>query len=254
MGIERLVAGGAAEPRPCEVWWARPASAGPHLLELLPAGEQACHARLRQPADRDRYLVSHSLLRILLGRRLDVAPAAVVLGGDNGKPRLAGPNPVHEFSLSHSGKSVVVAITTSVPVGVDVEQVRTDRDLSGLIERVLTAEEQSALAERGATERREAFYRYWVRKEAAVKATGHGMRMPLGAITVSAPDEPARLLRWPAGDSPPAAIRLHDLDAGDGHVACLATLGTPAIRVEEHDGAALFDAFRPRSRPFAARR
>ena len=234
---------------PCEVWWGRPTSARPQLLELLPVAEQAYHARLRQPADRDRYLVSHSLLRILLGRRLGIAPAAVVLAGGDGKPRLAGRSPAHEFSLSHSGQCVVVAITTDVAVGVDVERVRTDRDVSVLIERVLTPEERSELADRTGTARDEAFYRYWVRKEAAVKATGHGMRMPLGAIAVSAPDEPARLESWPADDAPPAAIRLHDLDAGDGHVACLATLCTSAIAVEEHDGAALLDAFRRSAQP-----
>jgi 4'-phosphopantetheinyl transferase len=226
----------------CEVWWGRTASAGPHLLELLSADERAHHARLRQAGDRDRYLVSHSLLRILLGRRLGVAPAAVGLAGGDGKPRLAGPAPPHEFSLSHSGESVVVAITAGIPVGVDVERVRTDRDMSALIQRVLTEEERSALPDRDGTARGEAFYRYWVRKEAAVKATGHGMRMPLIAFTVSAPDERARLLSWPAGDGPPPAIRLQDLDAGAGHVACLATLGTSEIAVEEHDGTPLLDA------------
>jgi 4'-phosphopantetheinyl transferase len=234
----------AASGERCEVWWGRPASARPQLLELLPDAERAYYARLRQPADRGRYLVSHALLRILLGRRLGIAPGAVALANGDGKPRLAGPSPAHEFSLSHSGQSVVVAITTGVPVGVDVERVRADRDVSVLIDRVLSPEERSALADRGGAARVEAFYRYWVRKEAAVKATGHGMRMPLGAITVSAPDEPARLESWPADDAPPTAIRLHDLDAGDGHVACLATLGTSAIAVEDHDGAALLDAFR----------
>jgi 4'-phosphopantetheinyl transferase len=227
---------------PCEVWWGRPASAGPHLLELLSVEERANHARLRQPADRDRYLVSHALLRIVLGRRLGIAPAAVELAGGEGKPRLAGPSPEHEFSLSHSGDAVVVAIATDVPVGVDVERVRTGRDLSALVERVLTPQERSALADRSGGD--EGFYRYWVRKEAVVKATGHGMRMPLGAITVSAPDEPPRLLSWPADEAPLPAIRLHDLDAGDGHVACLATLGTSEVAVEEHDGADLLGGFR----------
>jgi 4'-phosphopantetheinyl transferase len=224
------------------VWWGRPASARPELLEVLSDAERARHARILPPADRDRYLVSHALLRILLGRRLGIAPAAVGLADGNGKPRLAGPRPEHEFSLSHSGEAVVVAITPAVPVGVDVERVRTDRDVSALIGRVLSPEEQSALADLSGPARDEAFYRYWVRKEAAVKATGHGMRMSLAAISVSAPDEPACLLTWPADDPLPAELRLHDLDAVDGHVGCLATLGTPAIAVEEHDGAALLEA------------
>lgn len=223
----------------CEVWWARPASAEPRLLGLLSVDERARHARLRQPADRDRYLVGHSLLRILLGRRLGIAPAAVVLTGGDGKPRLGGPSPAHQFSLSHSGQRVVVAITADIPVGVDVERVCADRDLGTLIERVLGPRERSALAGLAGAARREAFYRYWVRKEAAVKATGHGLRIPLAAITVSGPSKRAELLDWATDDPPPTGIRLHDLDPGEGHVGCLATLGTSALAIEEHDGTAL---------------
>ena len=219
----------------CEVWWARPASARPQLLGLLSGDERARHARLRQPDDRDRYLAGHALLRILLGRRLGVAPAAVALAGGDGKPRLAEPEPAHEFSLSHSGERVVVAVAAGLPVGVDVELVRTDRDLAGLTERVLSPPERSALAGLTGAARDEAFYRYWVRKEAAVKATGHGLRMPLGEITVSEPSEPARLVNWPVDETAPTAIRLLDLDPGKGHVGCLATLGNSTPAVEEHD-------------------
>jgi 4'-phosphopantetheinyl transferase len=198
------------------------------LLRLLSADERVRHARLRQPADRDRYLVAHALLRILLGGRLGIAPAAVVLTGGGSKPRLAGPSPAHEFSLSHSGRRVVVAITADTPVGVDVERVCADRDLDALIERVLGPSERLVLTRLVGAARREAFYRYWVRKEAAVKATGDGLRVPLDAITVSGPRERAALLCWAAADPPPTAIRLHDLDPGEGHAASLATHSTSA--------------------------
>jgi 4'-phosphopantetheinyl transferase len=185
--------------------------------------------------------VAHALLRILLGERLRLAPSTVALSGDGDKPRLAGLGGRHEFSLSHSGRRVVVAITASTPVGVDVERVCADRDLDALIERVLDPGERSTLAALVGSARRAAFYRYWVRKEAAVKATGHGLRMPLAAVTVSGPNEPAAVVRWSAQDPPSAGIQLHDLDPGDGHAACLALLGTSAFAVEEHDGAALLD-------------
>ena len=223
------------------MWWARPASAGPGLLELLSADERVRHARLRQPADRDRYLVGHSLLRILLGERLGVPPASVVLAGGAAKPRLAGPDPAHEFSLSHSGDRVVAAITAGMPVGVDVERVRADRDLGGLIGRVLGPGEQEVLTGLVGASRDEAFYRYWVRKEAAVKATGHGLRVPLAAIRVSGPTDPAELESWDAGDPPPSGIRLHDLDPGEGYVGCLASLASSAPSIEEHDATALLD-------------
>jgi 4'-phosphopantetheinyl transferase len=236
--VRALIERDASAGERCDVWWADPASAGPHLLGLLSRDERVRHGRLRRPADRDRYVGAHALLRILLGRRLGIAPAAVVLTGGDGKPRLAGPRPAHQFSLSHSGQRVVVAITTDTPVGVDVERLCAGRDLDALIERVLGPGERSALARFVGPARREAFYRYWVRKESAVKATGHGLRAPLDAITVSDPSRPAELLHWAAAD-PPTGIRLHDLDPGEGHAGCLATLGTSALAVEEHDGTAL---------------
>src|SRR5687767_13790133 len=98
----------AAEP--CEVWWARPEAAGEHLLAHLSEEERARHERLRRPADRDRFLASHALLRVLLGRRLGIVPSAVDLNAAEGKPRLADPDAAYEFSLSHSGGWVVVAI------------------------------------------------------------------------------------------------------------------------------------------------
>ena len=63
--------------------------------------------------------------------------------------------------------------------------------------------------------------------------------MPFAEITVSGPGEPARLVGWAANGTAPPAIRLLDLDPGEGHVGCLATLGGAPPAVEEHDGTEL---------------
>ena len=223
----------------CEVWWARRASARPQLLAALSDEERGRHARLRQPADRDRYLVGHSLLRILLGRRLELEPAEVVFATGEAKPRLAGPKPAHEFSLSHSGDRVVVAISAGTPLGIDLERVSAERDVGRLAEKVLDPRERSVLAGLAGPARQEAFHRYWVRKEAVVKATGHGLRVPLAAITVSEPGAPAELVSWNAEDLPPDGILLHDLEPGEGYVACLAWLGRSSLAIEEHDASTL---------------
>ena len=167
-----------------------------------------------------------------------------MLSDGEGKPRLAGTGSEVEFSLSHSGQRVAVAVAAGIAVGVDVEWVGAERDLGALIERVLSPAERSHLAGLAGAARQEAFYRYWVRKEAAVKATGQGLSAPLRAITVSAPSEPAELVSWD-GDDPPAsgAIGLRDLDPGRDHVGCLATLGGHATASEERDGRALLDLF-----------
>ena len=220
----------------CEVWWADAASARSSLVDLLADDERARHARLRQAGDRDRYLVAHALLRLLLASQLGVDTARVGLTSGDGKPRLEGPNPALHFSLSHSGWCVVVAIAERTPVGVDVERVSAHRDLDARARHALTPVERAVLAGLDGQARRQAFYRYWVRKEAALKATGHGFRVPPQAITVSAPSQHPELVDWAAGVPRPPAIRLHDLSPHEGYAACLATLGRSAPAVSEHEG------------------
>ncbi|RJL31651.1 4'-phosphopantetheinyl transferase family protein [Bailinhaonella thermotolerans] len=105
-----------------EVWWAPRGAAGPHLLPLLDPGERERWSRFRREEDRDRYLASHALARLLLGRRLGIEPASVEYvvscrtcgASDHGKPAVDG-GPA--FSLSHSGEAVVVALAGDAGAG-----------------------------------------------------------------------------------------------------------------------------------------
>src|SRR5690606_22853124 len=112
-------------------------------------------------------------------------------GGTHGKPRLPGCGV--DFSLSHSGDRVVLVLAEGTEVGVDVER-ESDRDIDRLAEMVLSAPEREVLA--GMADRRRGFHAYWSRKEALLKATGHGLAAPMTDIRVSAPDEPAAVLAW----------------------------------------------------------
>ena len=40
------------------------------------------------------------------------------------------------------------------------------------------------------------FFRYWVAKEAVLKATGDGLRTPMTALSMSPADEPPVLVDW----------------------------------------------------------
>lgn len=75
----------------------------------------------------------------------------------------------------------------------DVER-ESDRDIDRLAEMVLTAAERDALT--AMADRRRGFHTYWSRKEALLKATGHGLAAPMTSIHVSAPDEPAAVVAW----------------------------------------------------------
>jgi 4'-phosphopantetheinyl transferase len=242
----------AVTPVECDVWWAGPGLADPGLLELLDAHERARHARFRAAADRDRYVVAHALVRLVVGAAAGVPPAGVEFalrcrgcerGTDprpepHGKPYPVGAAAGVQVSLSHSGERVVVALARGVEVGVDVETVADARDIEGLAGFALTAAERADLEALPVADRTGAFFGYWARKEALLKATGDGLSGGLGNVAVNAPDAPARVTAWNLPDAPPH-VRLTDLDAGPGYRAALAALTDAPLSVTARDAAAL---------------
>ncbi|MFC7327272.1 4'-phosphopantetheinyl transferase family protein [Marinactinospora rubrisoli] len=242
-------------PVRCDVWWAPPTLARPGLLAVLDDGERRRHARYRIPADRDRYAVAHALARIVCANAAGCAPQDVAFTlhcprcaaeGENrkephGKPVPAGPALGLEMSISHSGDRVAVAVTSGVPVGVDVEFVREDRDIDGLLDYALTEAERADLAAAGPEHRTAGFYTYWARKEALLKATGEGLSGGLASISVTAPAAPADVLAWDSPAAPPH-VRLADLAAGADYRAALAALTAAPLDVRVHDAAPLLTA------------
>jgi 4'-phosphopantetheinyl transferase len=214
----------------CLVWWARPVPAAPRYLALLDEPERGRYQAYRREVDRRRFLTGRVLAKSVLGVQLGLAPEAVRFdarcddcGKPHGKPRLAGV----EFSISHSGERVGLAVT-SAPVGLDVEsETRTAED--NLIAYALNETEQAALRGLNADERARAFYGYWTRKEALMKATGRGLKIPLQALTLDG----ARLAssKDPALD--PATTQLADLDPGEGYQAAVAVLTAEEVAVKE---------------------
>ncbi|KOX10055.1 4'-phosphopantetheinyl transferase superfamily protein [Nocardiopsis sp. NRRL B-16309] len=224
------------------VWWARTSDADSRLLRLLDEGEQARNARFRQQADRDRHLLGRSLARLALADLAGCPPEKVTFdlrcrscedkartgarGGDeepHGKPHPSGPAQGWEVSVSHSGDWVALAVSEGVPVGIDVEGVTAARDVEGLADYTLAEEERRAWLLLPAQERATAFFGYWARKEALLKATGLGLSGGLRRVAVSPPHTPARLLSWEGGGGPDAAW-LSDLDRGTAYRSALAVL------------------------------
>ncbi|RCV52133.1 4-phosphopantetheinyl transferase [Marinitenerispora sediminis] len=240
---------------PCDVWWASPALAGPGLLALLDGDERRRHARYRIPADRDRYAVAHALARIVCADAAGCTPGDVAFTlrcprcaagakarrEPHGKPVPAGPAHGWEMSISHSGERVVVALAKGVPIGVDVELVRADRDIDGLLDYALTDAERADLATAGPEGRTAGFYTYWARKEALLKATGEGLAGGLTSVSVTGPTEPADVLAWDSPSAPPH-VRLTDLAADGPYRAALAALTAEPLDVRVHDAAPLLTA------------
>ena len=149
----------------------------PHTA-LLDEEELARASRLRDGADRRRYVAAHGLVRALLAGYLgEAAEGLRFRRGPQGKPELAreGGVPALSFNLSHTRRWAAVALARSMPVGVDVEQLDAAVDADGMARLVMSVSEQATLAALTPAQRRRSFLAAWVCKEAVLKATGHGL-------------------------------------------------------------------------------
>jgi 4'-phosphopantetheinyl transferase len=236
----------------CDTYRARLPSLRAAHAGVLSESEQHRSEQFRTPADRDRFVLGAALLRISAGERLGVEPSALIVdracddcGRPHGKPRLPGTG-LH-VSVSHSGDIALVSLTTAGPVGVDVEAVRPI-DLGAVAGYTCTAAEQQHVTGLAA------FFTYWTRKEAVLKATGEGLRRPMTDVFVAPPEAPPALLGLAGGAPPPC--QLADLPAGPGYLAAVAVLTAAPIDFELLDADLLLASARSASggRPPAAPR
>nr|WP_320012242.1 4'-phosphopantetheinyl transferase superfamily protein [uncultured Desulfobulbus sp.] len=94
-----------------------------------------------------------------------------------GKPFLpAGP----EFSISHSGEMVVVALAPEGKIGIDIEQMveLNVQDLRGFVPEIDRYDQGH---EEGI---RSFFYHHWTQREAVAKASGMGLLGPIETLVV----------------------------------------------------------------------
>jgi hypothetical protein len=175
-----------------------------------------------KPVGRDQRSAAHALLLELAGTLIDHSP--VLRHDAAGGPHV---DPL-AVSLSHTDRLVAVAAGLSGPVGIDLED-RYARDVTALARRWFTPAELAWMSVQ--PEELEAFLHLWTAKEAVGKALGTGLRnsglrreMPLAGGPV--PSEPRLTL-------------VHLPVRADAVVAVVVPVGTPAIEVCEHHGAAL---------------
>ncbi|SFB48678.1 4'-phosphopantetheinyl transferase [Amycolatopsis marina] len=223
----------------CAVWWATPIAETGEFLPLLSQLETERYGAYRQELDQRRFLTGRVLAKTLVAARLGVTPGSVRFdatcadcGKHHGPPRV--PDAPIKFSISHSGERVGIALTDRTPVGLDVETANRRADES-LIDYALSDEERRVVHALPEDERANAFFTYWTRKEAVMKATGKGLRIPLRGITLAPPGESAHLLASDDESLSPERTRLADLTPGSGYRAAVALLTDQEIAVTEHE-------------------
>jgi 4'-phosphopantetheinyl transferase len=198
----------------------------------LAPDERERAARFHFPIHRARFIAGRGLLRKLLGNYLGMEPRSLEFSyGPQGKPALRGSEATFHFNLAHSEDILLVAITRSGIVGVDVEQVRVLADVEELVARFFSATECAQFGNLPVEQKPLGFFNLWTRKEAWLKATGEGITHLLNQVEVSfLPSEPARLLRLPQAYLNTTSWSLYELAPRPGFVGALAFAGdAPAI-------------------------
>lgn len=196
---------------------------------VLSESERERASRFRLEVDRHRFIASHAALRHVLATYLDALPESIVFGeGAYGKPLVHAPpnSPELSFSLSHSGRLALVAVSRKRELGVDLERIRPVPDLADVLVRYFSTAERQEVERATGGNRLRAFLAIWVLKEAYLKACGDGFERRLDAfdVTMGGQERPRLLeVRDRPGDE--ARWVLQRLDPGADFVAALAVEG-----------------------------
>ena len=209
----------------------QPAAATNGLFDTLNENERARARRFHFERDERHFIVARGILRILLGRYMQVQPKQLVFTyNPYGKPSLDETFGCERprFNLAHSRGLVYYAISGSRDVGIDVEYIIPGIEVQQLAERFFSPAETDELLALPKELQLEAFFNCWTRKEAYIKARGEGLSFPLANFVVSlVPGAPAKLLATADLEDQAACWTLHDLPSRPGYVAALAYKGQP---------------------------
>ena len=213
-----------------DVWTASlepPAPLGTHLGGYLSPDEQERADRFVFPRDRNRFVAGRAFLRLLLGQYLGTEPRDLRFSyGPNGKPALADERNDLRFNLAHSGELAVCALARGCDLGVDLEYLRPIRDAESVARSAFSPREVARLESLPEPERLRAFYEAWTRKEAFLKALGHGLARPLDSFDVTlGPGEPPRLLRTLGDPTEADRFSLRAFEPEAGYVGAVAITG-----------------------------
>ena len=148
--------------------------------EWLDEEERQRAARLVREEDRRRYVFAHGGLRAVLSRYLGISPGIIAMHrSEGGKPSLTkereGDSAI-TFNMSHAHSRALIAVSMGQEVGVDLERIRSDVEAAKLSERFFAPSEHVTIMQLSQKQRIARFFRYWVAKEAVLKAQGIGLQ------------------------------------------------------------------------------
>lgn len=206
-----------------EIWYGKVSAEDMHYQahwRVLDEAEQTQARKFKNALLHQRYVEIHGRLRRLLAQILNQSPEKLrIKKAEHGKPYLAD-YPELAFNLSHSDDRLMIAVGWNCQLGVDIEVCKQRINLSGLVGKCFAEEEAAYWNKLPEIQKNEAFYRFWTRKEAFVKATGHGIALGLNQCAIN-PENPAEFLRVPDLCGQASEWYVLDIDLEEGIYSAL---------------------------------
>lgn len=144
----------------------------PDLINFLSSSERNRASRYHFNKDKNRFIICRTLLKILLAEHIGLKIGEVILDVDSNKKPFLPSHPFVFFNVSHAGDYAIIAIAKS-PIGVDIEYVDKNFDYKEILPSIFNTSEIDKVNH--SDDKHVAFYGFWTRKEAVVKAVGKGI-------------------------------------------------------------------------------
>uniref|UniRef100_A6VYG5 4'-phosphopantetheinyl transferase n=1 Tax=Marinomonas sp. (strain MWYL1) TaxID=400668 RepID=A6VYG5_MARMS len=157
-----------------------------YYLNLLSGDEVERYSRFVFEKDRQRFLVTRALVRIVLSEYVSVIRPEEWIFEQNkyGKPAIAVGQISYplKFNITHSNNIIGLAITSDVEIGIDVERINSEIATPDLATHTFSSSELIQLQNTDCFS--EHFFQLWTLKEAYIKACGMGLSIPLDTFSI----------------------------------------------------------------------
>jgi 4'-phosphopantetheinyl transferase len=191
---------------------------------LLSSAELSRVHAIRPGLACDEFILGRACLRALLASEVSCDPRRLAIATSaNGKPKLEYPLSHIAFNVSHSRGHILIALSASAALGVDIEWANPAVESLDIARENFAPSELRAIADApNGDPRARVFSRIWARKEAILKLHGGGLLVPLQSFAVSLDPINEQRVSWrdPGGILHDAFVR--ELQTTPGFAAALA--------------------------------
>jgi len=146
---------------------------------LLSQEETARVEAMLMEQDKSRYKRVRGAMRSILGNQLGVPGDALeFIRGEHGKPSIRQPESAIQFNLTHCAGMALLAVSETIPVGVDLEHISSRPSQLRIAQRLFPQSVHDDLAALPSSQQDAAFFQHWTEFEACAKCQGVGIFTP----------------------------------------------------------------------------